>query len=166
MRSRVSTVAVLALPLFLALACGEQAEQAEEGEGEGMEAAAGSMAETPTMSLSTMNNSGVMASANLSHTDQSLSVTLELEGLEPGATYPAHIHRGNCEDQGPVAAPLGEVTAAEDGTGTIEASVPMSDLSAPAEGEMAPKGFYVQVHLPDGTPAACGEIRGPAGMKM
>jgi hypothetical protein len=155
----------LCLPLVLALASCQQAEEGQEGEGAMEAAAESSMDEGPTMSLSTMNNSGVMASAYLSHSDQSLNVTLELEGLEPGATYPAHIHRGNCEEQGPVAAPLGEVTAAEDGTATLEAAVPMADLSAPAEGAMASAGFYIQIHLPDGAPAACGEIRGP-GMSM
>lgn len=165
MRSRVPITTALALPLLLVLACTEQAEQAQEGEG-AMEAAAESSMDAPTMSLSTMNNSGVMATADLSHSDQALNVMLEIEGLEPGATYAAHIHRGTCEAQGPVAAPLGEVTAAEDGTGTIESAVAMADLAAPAEGAPADAGFYVQVHLPDGTPAACGEIRGPGGMQM
>ncbi|NIR44382.1 MAG: superoxide dismutase family protein [Gemmatimonadetes bacterium] len=192
-------MALLSIPLVLALGC----QRAEEG-GEQMEAES-SMMETSSLSLMALNESGVTGTADLSHTEETMTVNLELSGLTPGETYAAHIHRGSCETQGPVAASLGSVTAAEDGTGTIEASVSMSELGAmeghgegmmeeghgegmmeegqgegmmeegQGEGMMEEgmeqgmkegmsaqhMGFYIQAHLPDGTPAACADIKVP-----
>jgi hypothetical protein len=88
------------------------------------------------------------------------------------------------------------VTASDDGTGTIEASLAMSELGAMEghgegmmeEGEgmmeeemeqgmeegmeqgmeegMEHAGFYIQAHLPDGTPAACADIEAPESSMM
>lgn len=200
MKSRISMVS-LSIPLVIALGC-QQAEQGEQMEAES------AMAETPALTLMTLNESGVMGTANLSHSEETLTVDVELSGLTPGETYAAHIHRGSCETQGPVAAALGSVTAADDGTGTLEASVPLSDLAPMAghgeemmgegmeqgdteegmeqgaEEEMAQgmeegmeqgmeegmaeehAGYYIQVHLPDGTPAACTDIEAPESSMM
>ncbi len=155
MRSRIP-LTLLSVTL-LALGCqgGERAPEAEEEEVGAVEAA-------PTLTLAAMNESGVTATADLSHTQDSLSMTLELSGLQAEATYSAHVHRGSCESQGPATVPLGSVTASAEGTGTIQAMVAMSVFMPSEEAaEPAPAGFYVQVHAPDGTPVSCGDIRGP-----
>ena len=173
MKSRIPLLLALSVPLFVAVGC-QRGEQGQEAAQTGMEASSGStssMAAPANFTMMTMNTSGVMGTVEIKHNDQALDVKVELSGLTPGETYPAHIHRGSCDAQGPVAAELGSVTASADGTGTIEKSVPISDL-APTEGGMGEgqggmsqtehAGFFVQAHLPDGTPAACVDIKGPA----
>ncbi len=197
MRSRTVAVALL-LPLMSALGCAQQEEaaQGEEQASETMEAASmeSEMAAPATLTLDALNNSGVTGTAQLSHTQETLNVSLSMTGLEAGAEYAAHVHRGSCDQQGPVVAPLGTVIAGADGTGTLDATVPMEKLSA-MSGEMMKEGeagmhegeaemhegeagmqegeagmqegeeahemsYYVQVHLPDGTPAACANVKG------
>lgn len=181
MTSRTAVLPLL-LPMLAALACagGEQAEQQEEQAMQSMEAASEASA---AMTLTALNNSGVAGTAQLSHGQDALNVTLNLTGLTPGESYPAHIHRGSCQQDGPVAAPLGSAKAASDGKGAIEASVPMDKFQmsqgmkegehAMAEGEGMMEedqeehmGFSVRVHLPDGTPAACTDIKAQRGGMM
>lgn len=191
MRSRTA-VGTLLLPLLAALACagGEQAEQQETAT-QGMEAAS-EAAMPAAMTLAALNNSGISGTARLSHSQNALAVTLNLTGLTAGESYPAHVHRGSCQQDGPVLAPIGSATAASDGTGTIEASIPMDEFQmtegmkegehAMAEGEHAMEegeammqegqeateytGYSVRVHMPDGTPAACTEIKAKTGGMM
>lgn len=183
MTSRTAVLPLL-LPLMAALACAGGEQQQEEQATQGMEAASEARMPT-TMTMSALNNSGVGGTAQLSHGQDALNVTLNLTGLTAGETYPAHIHRGGCDEDGPVVAPLGSVTAGSDGTGTIEASVPMDMFQmsegmkegehAMEEGEAMMEegqeatqhmGFSIRAHLPDGTPAACTDIKAQRGGMM
>lgn len=86
-------------------------------------------------------------------------VVVELRGLETGASYPVHVHRGSCAEGGPVLMPLEAVDAGPDGTGSSTTTITAAQMAEKAkemEGEHPP--VYVQAHLPDGTPAACGDV--------
>lgn len=111
-------------------------------------------------------------------------VVLQLQGLEAGGTYPAHVHRGTCSEPGSVFLPLESVTAGEDGEGTSTTTVTAAqmaekmeememegemqgemqgemegEMQGEMEGEMARHpSFLIMAHLPDGNPAACGDI--------
>lgn len=191
MRQR-AILAVFLISALPALACAgaETEEQAAEGQmgsemGETMSGAA-------TVQLAALNNSGVMGTATVSHTAESLDVELEVSGLTEGQAYPAHIHRGSCQQGGPVAAPLSSVQAMSGGTGSATTTLALDALSASeamGEGHMEGEGmmeegegmqegegmmeegegmmeeahetmggYYIQVHSPDGTPVACGDI--------
>lgn len=82
-------------------------------------------------------------------------VTVELGGLTSGESYPVHIHQGTCQEGGGVAVGLNAVEAT-DGSGSSETSFAAGDLSMDAS-------HFVQAHLPDGTPAACGDVPGHDG---
>lgn len=117
-------------------------------------------ADTVTVRLSPKNDSGVRARARLVHGEQELSVALSAVGVEAGEEYPAHIHQGSCESGGGVVAAVGPVTRAEGAqAGQATSTVALDKLKQAkekAEGEHP--DFFLQVHLPDGTPAACGDI--------
>ena len=192
MKSR-ELIALLALPLVATRGC-QQAEQQAEGEqAQQMEAASeGEMAggAMSSIELAALNNSGITGMAQLSHTADDLTVTLDMEGLTAGESYMAHIHKGTCEQGGPPVVTL-QAIEAQDGTGTSTTMVAMSELMADdemaddemAEDDMAEEGmgegemmdghemmdgemtgYYIQVHNPDGSPAACANIK--AGDKM
>lgn len=125
-------------------------------------------------------------------------VTLALEGAAAG-TYPAHIHGGTCEEGGGVVLALESVRVEAEGSATSSTTISAEQLAAAvgerevtaaegaeayeraamrveaeaAEGEMREKKahgpLFIQVHLPDGTPAACGDVpqkkRGEKGEK-
>lgn len=190
--SHRSLMAILLMTALPAFACGgaeTEQEAADEQMGE-----MGEMEETETeaaseramatgaatLQLSALNNSGITGTASVSHTADSLTVTMDLTGLTEGETYSVHIHQGTCEQQGPVAAPLSSVEAEAGGRGTATTTVAMDQLTsgegeATGEGEGMQEGeahqmgsYYVQAHLPDGTPAACAPIQmeGQMGRQM
>lgn len=157
--------ATLLLPL-VALACADQGEQGETTEeGMGMEGAedtamaAGESATTTSdqVTLSSKNQSGITGTVQWETSGDSVTFTLEMEGLEQGQQYPAHVHQGNCEAGGGVATALNPVAGESGGTGTGTATVARSGFSSG-------QTYFVQVHLPDGTPAACGDLPGDAGL--
>ena len=146
---KVRTVlTILGLPLLLSVGCarGEQAE----GEGAGMEEGAGieegmatdemAMGAASMVNLSPLNNSGISGTAEIAHSEEDVTVVLQMSGLEAGDRYPAHIHSGSCEEQGPVAASLSAVEATEDGTGSSTTTVALSELGEMAEGMMMGEG--------------------------
>lgn len=163
------------LALILALATGAPAQEEEK-------AAKEKEPKTMTVTLSEVNDSGLTGVAKIARATEAEDahahrITVELSGAAAG-TYPAHIHRGTCESGGGVAAPL---TAIEVGEGASMATattvITPSQLAAEkaeGEGEMA-RGeetqeyaahdkpmdhgpLYIQVHLTNGTPAACGNL--------
>jgi hypothetical protein len=183
---RIRTVGtLLLLPLVASLACapGEQAQQEEEA---GMEAAGGEMeagsemmmGEMATITLSALNNSGITGTAEIAHSDDAMTVVLNMSGLTAGESYAAHIHEGTCEEQGSAVATLSPVVGAADGSGTRTTEIAKSEMMGemgeegmmgeePAMGEMAegappPVQRYVQLHLPSGAPAACANIEPPS----
>lgn len=147
------------------LACGGgDAGQTEAGGGQAaagaedtaaQEGATSARSQLVEVSLSPKNQSGIEGTARLHHHADSLHVTLRLTGLTGGNAYPAHIHRGTCQKGGAVAVGLSSVTA-QDSTGTSQTRIPAGKLSMDGS-------YYVQAHLPDGTPAACGDIPAAGG---
>lgn len=118
-------------------------------------------ADTITVELSPKAESGVRARARLVHDEDHVRVGIAARGIEVGDEYPAHIHRGTCEEGGGVVADVGPVTrSAEDGdVGQATATVPVEELKqAKEESEAEHPSFFLQIHLPDGTPAACGDV--------
>jgi hypothetical protein len=184
---RMRTIAtLLLLPLLVSLACarGEQAQQEETGmEESGDEMAAGSemtMGGTVTLDLATLNNSGITGTAEITHGEDAVTVVLNMSGLTAGESYAAHVHQGTCEQQGSVVAPLNPVVGGTDGSGTSTTEIANSDLEGMMgeespmgeEGEMGMEGehpegdFFVQVHSPDGTRAACANLERPSEEMM
>ena len=146
---------------------------AQDGPDDGME-------EELTITLEPTNDSGIRGTAVLRDEPDAMggpshSVTLELTGLEPGGTYPAHVHSGTCATDGGVVTALVPVEAegsAASATTILspaqiaalqEAHAGMTEMARETEeegeeDETEEATLFVQVHLSDGTPAACGEI--------
>lgn len=101
--------------------------------------------------FASVDRSGITGTVRGEEDGDDAAVTLELEGLEAGTGYPAHIHSGRCVSGGPVVAPLGDVTGDEDGAGELTADVPADALSGDEQ-------LFVQVHGPDGDAVACADL--------
>ena len=164
MRHRSSTLtALVALSFAGLIACGggeagdsgetEAGGQASQEAGQ-MEEASGA-ADSVQVALAPKNESGIQGSATIRHSADTVHVTIRLSGLTAGNSYPAHLHEGTCQGGGGVAAGLTSVKAA-DGSGSSETRIPAADLSMDAS-------YFVQAHLPDGTPAACGDLPSSGG---
>lgn len=159
-----STAAPAALSLVLALtACGEPAEEEPVQEpapateapatepAEGMEAP-----DAPVdITLSAVGESGVSGQATAVHQNDSVTVSIDLQGLPGEGEYAAHIHQGSCEAGGGVAAPLNSVQGTADGSGQSTTTLAASALEAD-------QTYFVQVHGPGGV-LACGDIEGHQG---
>lgn len=147
--------AVLA-PLVL-LACGEAgqtdgADTASAEAGTDTAAMADTAARSGAIQLEARNQSGITGSAwTEAGSGDSAVVVLELQGLEEGSEYPVHVHEGRCASGGPVAAPLTAVSGGGDGSGTSRTTISTTQFSDTLE-------YFVQAHLPDGTPAACADV--------
>jgi Cu/Zn superoxide dismutase len=88
----------------------------------------------------------------------SFTLTIHLQGLQPGSNHIAHIHRGSCAQQGRIDIALSPVIGDAAGGATSVTRV-AQDYSIPGE------GWYANVHVgPDlTTPAnaatlACGDL--------
>ena len=151
-RSKLASPWILLLPVA-ALACTKPAgnQTASGATSDQMQMA---QAAPQTATLAAKNNSGITGTASLAANGDSTSVTVTLNGGKAGTAYPTHIHMGDCAAPGDVVAPLTSVTVGADGSGTSTTTVP----SAKLEGQSA---LLVQSHLPDGTPAACGDVTKP-----
>lgn len=159
-----SLIAAVAIAPALAAQEREDAEKPEE--------------KKVTVTLSPVNESGISGTAVLADAadaeePRAHRVTLELSGLEAGQTYPAHVHGGSCEEGGGVVVALESVTA--EGAMASATTILTPEMVAMAaagdeptemaaeegEGEEMEKPhgpLFIQVHLPDGTPAACGDV--------
>lgn len=157
--------AALLVP-FVAIACAEQGQEGQRGQ-TGEEEMPGAEQQTPAetdpagdmqeeVELDALNESGLSGTADWTAEGDSVRFVLSVDGLEQGQEYPAHVHQGDCESGGGVAVGLEPVTAA-DGGGESTAVVARSSFSAGQD-------YFVQVHLPDGTPAACGDLPTDAGL--
>lgn len=160
----IRAAGALLVPLAV-MACAEQGGEQAAMEGEPaaeqqMAAATGQEAPPATeVALSSKNDSGIMGTATLTPRGDSLAVELSLSGLTEGDGYAAHLHEGTCESGGGVAVGLAAVTGQADGTGTSMKSIARAALE-PGQ------SYFIQAHLPDGTPAACGDVpamQGEAG---
>lgn len=150
MKARSIATAVVGLTSIALLACsgGDATQQAEATEsGSGSQHSA---------SVSPKNDSGMQGHVMVSTGSDALTIKLEVLGLKGGTEYPAHLHRGTCASGGEVVAELEPPTVASVGLG--------SSLTELSPDEMqAGESYFVQVHLPDGTPAACADVERPTG---
>ncbi|HTK09616.1 MAG TPA: CHRD domain-containing protein [Ktedonobacteraceae bacterium] len=90
---------------------------------------------------------------------EALTVTIELTGLAPNSTHPAHIHKGGCTSNGAVIYPLNNVVANASGRGTSSTTIAKVAQGIPMN------GWSINVHNgPNLSPAeqflpiACGNI--------
>lgn len=127
---------------------GERSSQQEER----IEMGAPESAASAYLALTPKSETEVLGRVKLAYGMDSTIVDLTLTGLEPGTTYPAHIHVGNCEDPGAVVVALRSVVADSDGRGYSATSVSTGELE---RGERNSGQLLIQAHLPDGTAAAC-----------
>jgi hypothetical protein len=93
---------------------------------------------------------------------QSLTVSINVAGLPPDSTHPAHIHLGNCSMMGNILYPLNNVVADNQGQYNGTTIIQKVKNGIPAT------GWYVNIHhgpgLADATqmaPIACGNIVNP-----
>lgn len=105
-------------------------------------------------SVSPRNDSGMQGHVMVSAGSDALTIKLEVLGLKGGTEYPAHLHSGTCDQGGEVIADLEPPTVASVGLG--------SSLTALSPDVMeSGQPYFVQLHMPDGTPAACADVRMP-----
>lgn len=108
--------------------------------------------------VSPKNDSGMQGHVMVSPGSDSLTIKLEVLGLKGGTEYPVHLHRGSCEQGGPVVTELNAPTVASVGLG--------SSLTALAPDVLqAEESYFVQLHQPDGTPAACADLERPGAQE-
>ena len=79
------------------------------------------------------------------------TVTVRMQGLTPGL-HPEHIHVGVCPKSGAVLYPLTTLNAGSNGTAEATTTV-NARLSEVTDGNHS-----INVHQPDLTPVACGDI--------
>lgn len=151
----IRTTAALLVPLAW-VACAEQGGDQAAMDGEeaaadrqAMEDPAGQQA--TTVPLGPKTDTGITGTARITPRGDSLAVQVSLSGLTEGESYAAHVHEGSCESGGGVAVGLNAVTGQADGTGSSTATIAAATLESG-------QGYFVQAHLPDGTPAACGDM--------
>lgn len=135
-------VVSLAMAAFTISACGGEEPAAR---------ATPSANRTDVVSMSPRNDSGWMGSLMIAPAGDRITIKLELLGLKEGEDYPAHLHRGSCEGGGPVVTELEPLGVNQLGLGS---SSTVLDAGTLEEGT----SYFVQAHLPDGTPAACADL--------
>ncbi|MGH7570217.1 MAG: CHRD domain-containing protein [Gemmatimonadota bacterium] len=101
--------------------------------------------------------SGITGTATVTPIADGIEVNLDLDGLTAGESYMAHLHRGACDNDMGVVAPLEDVSASGE-TGQSTTTIGTSMLDPTAE------SLFVQVHSADGTPIACGNVPEDAGL--
>lgn len=156
----IRTAAALLVPLAV-VACAEQGgdqtamdeEQQPAAQQQDMTAdtAGQRAAGGASFELSAKNESGITGTTRVAPQGDSLRVRLSLSGLTEGNSYAAHVHQGDCEQGGGVAVALSSVSGQADGTGSSTSTVARSALQSG-------QSYFVQAHMPDGTPAACGDV--------
>lgn len=181
----ISRIARWTTPLALVLAL---AGSAVAQEGEEKEAKTDVRTEVALESLndSGITGTAILTVAEEAVQPHAHAVQVNISGAAAG-TYAAHIHNGTCETGGGVATALTAIEVAEgaevaSSTTTITpeqlaaADRPEAEARAKTETETETEGMvaagmeaeteapmrhgplFVQVHLPDGTPAACGDL--------
>lgn len=150
MNVRTAATAAVTLTSFALIACGGETSQQQAS------AATSGSASQYSASVSPKNDSGMQGHVMVSTGSDALTIKLEVLGLKGGTEYPAHLHRGTCASGGDVVAELEPPTVASVGLGSSLTELPSDEMQA---GEP----YFVQVHLPDGTPAACADVEKPAG---
>jgi hypothetical protein len=105
-----------------------------------------------TIELAALNGSGYTGEVAAVADGATSTLTLKVAGAPADSSVVAHIHYGRCAQPGAVTTPLTPIDVHKDGTGTSTTTVNIA-MSTLMDG-----GHFVQVHKPDGTPAACGDL--------
>jgi hypothetical protein len=104
--------------------------------------------------LTEQNNSSESGTAVLSEKDGKVIVKLELTGVPAGASQPAHIHAGNCQNIGAVGYSLANVV---NGKSVTDLDIPFSQLTFK-------QPLAINIHKSDPeakTYIACGDLTLP-----
>ena len=101
-----------------------------------------------------VDDSGTTGELSVTYTAGQTVLVIRAEGLPSALEFASHVHRGVCEEGGPVAAALNSVVGQADGTGT-------STTILGADALPVTEPLFVQIHGPGGAPVACGDIVGP-----
>lgn len=147
--TRWTPLAVVALAGLVACGGGDQQTQAEGEQAADTAQQAGEAMGT-SFYMRPKNESGVSGEARMARRDEAIQVRMTLSGVASGSTYPVHLHKGRCQTGGGVATGLTKISATDTtatSSVTINAGVLFPDSS-----------YFVQAHLPDGTPAACANV--------
>lgn len=115
------------------------------------------MMEPITVMMSAKGESGITGEATAMHHADSVAVEVAISGASADGEYPAHVHAGTCDEPGSVLAPLNSLQVTG-GSGSSTTELVSSEV--PRD-----QGAVIQVHLPDGTPAACGDMMGHGEME-
>jgi hypothetical protein len=105
----------------------------------------------PESQLLSVGGSGVAGDVTVTTGPDGVAFTIEVAGLPEAAEYSVHVHRGVCAEGGPVAAALTAVTGSADGSGSSTTRLPAAEVPAN-------EPVFVQLHGPNGTPLACGDL--------
>ena len=154
MNGRSAATVLVTAASFALLAC-SGGDGPEQRQASASASGSGSGSEYST-SVSPKNDSGMQGHVMVSAGSDALTIKLEVLGLEGGTEYPAHLHGGTCAEGGDVIAELNSPTVASVGLGSS-----LTELSPDVM--EAGGSYFVQLHLPDGTPAACADVQLPGG---
>lgn len=154
MSTRSAALALATAASFALVACsGGDTSQQQQASASGSGSVSGSQY---SGSVSAKNESGMQGHVIVSAGSDALTIKLEVLGLKGGTQYPTHLHSGTCEEGGDVVAELNSPTVASVGLGSS-----LTELSP--DTMQAGQPYFVQLHQPDGTPAACANVEKPAG---
>src|SRR5699024_9707493 len=84
-------------------------------------------ADTVTVDLEEIEDSGFSGTAELTSDDGQTTVSIELSGGDDDTPHPAHIHDGTCENLGDVAYPLEDI---ENGESETTVDVALDELTS------------------------------------
>lgn len=101
--------------------------------------------------LTPINRSGVRGRAQLERDGDDIRVTVEADSLQARTRYTAAVYEGRCSDGGPIALPVGQLTADGQGSGSIRMEFGAGRV--PAEGEL-----FLQLNDADDRPVACANL--------
>jgi hypothetical protein len=154
---RIRPSAAIALGTVILIACREQEPAVQPVEttppAEAPAPAAEVTVPPTTVRLEERNRSGITGEATATHTLDSVTIVLNLQGLQAGQEYPAHVHTGSCEQGGPPVVPLNPVRATQGGSGSSRTTAPAARLSPE-------QPAFIQVHGTNGSPVACADHPG------
>ncbi len=105
-----------------------------------------------TIVLQQVNGSGVSGEALALRSEGTAVIAVDLVDLPEEGEYNAHVHRGTCEQGGPVAVGLNPVIGLADGTGSSTTTLDFLEL------EQAEGSLFIQVHGETGVPISCGNL--------
>lgn len=107
----------------------------------------------PSSPILPVDGSGTTGELTATYAAGQTVLVIQAEDLPEALKFVSHVHRGVCEEGGPVAAALNSVVGLVDGTGTGTTIIGADVLPVT-------EPLFVQIHGPGGAPIACGNIVG------